>query len=73
MLSVRLLLYHLLRYERLSNSVNCLVDPCLTSECALYPDAECVANYCGGCWADYYLNNELVYCESNPSIEWDFN
>ena len=53
--------------------VNCLVAPCSTSECTLYPDAECVANYCGGCWADYYLNNELVYCESNPSIEWDFS
>ena len=53
--------------------VNCLVDPCSTSECTLYPNAECVAYYCGGCWADYYLNNELVYCESNPSIEWDFS
>jgi len=44
--------------------VYCFVDPCLVSECSSYPDAECVANYCGGCWADYYLNGELLHCDS---------
>ena len=53
--------------------VTCLVDPCSTSICASYPSSECIANYCGGCWADYYLNNELVHCELNPSVEWDFS
>ena len=43
--------------------VNCFVDPCLVSECTSYPDAECVANYCGGCWADYYLDGELINCD----------
>ena len=43
--------------------VNCFVDPCLMSECTSYPDAECVANYCEGCWADYYLNGELINCD----------
>ena len=43
--------------------VDCFADPCLVSECSSYPDAECVANYCGGCWADYYLNGELIYCD----------
>ena len=43
--------------------VNCFVDPCLVSECTSYPDAECVANYCEGCWADYYLNGELINCD----------
>ena len=45
--------------------VNCFVDPCLVSECSSYPDAECVANFCGGCWADYYLNGELINCDSS--------
>ena len=45
--------------------VYCFVDPCLVSECSSYPDAECVANYCGGCWADYYLNGELLDCDSS--------
>jgi len=45
--------------------VDCFADPCLASECSFYPDAECVSNYCGGCWADYYLNGELIYCDSS--------
>ena len=53
--------------------VNCLVDPCSTSVCVSYPSSECIPNYCGGCWADYYLNNELVHCELNPGIEWNFS
>mgnify|MGYP000564573508 CR=1 FL=1 len=43
--------------------VDCFVDPCLVSECTSYPDAECVANYCGGCWADYYLDGEQINCD----------
>ena len=45
--------------------VNCFVDPCLVSDCTSYPDVECVANYCGGCWADYYLYGELINCDSS--------
>ena len=43
--------------------VSCFADPCAVSECTSYPDAECVANYCEGCWADYYLNGELINCD----------
>ena len=43
--------------------VSCFADPCSVSECTSYPDAECVANYCGGCWADYYFNGELINCD----------
>jgi len=43
--------------------VNCFVDPCEVSECTSYPDAECVANFCGGCWADYYLDGEQINCD----------
>jgi len=44
------------------NPLDCTVDPCSVSNCYSYPEAECVANYCGGCWADYYLDNELIQC-----------
>ncbi|SVB14722.1 uncharacterized protein METZ01_LOCUS167576, partial [marine metagenome] len=43
--------------------VTCFADPCSVSECTSNPDAECVANYCGGCWADYYFNGELINCD----------
>ena len=43
--------------------VNCFVDPCFVSECVSYPDTECVAYYCGGCWADYYVDSELINCD----------
>ncbi len=43
--------------------VNCFANPCEVSECTSYPDAECVANYCEGCWADYYLDGELINCD----------
>ncbi|XP_070581620.1 four-domain proteases inhibitor-like [Ptychodera flava] len=34
-----------------SQPVNCLIDPCqvTTETCDAYPDAECQADYCGGC------------------------
>ena len=43
--------------------VDCFADPCEVSECISYPDAECIANYCGGCWADYYLDGEQITCD----------
>jgi len=43
--------------------VDCFADPCEVSECISYPDAECIANYCGGCWADYYLDGEQINCD----------
>jgi len=43
--------------------VDCFADPCEVSECISYPDAECVANCCGGCWADYYIDGEQINCD----------
>jgi len=43
--------------------VTCFANPCEVSECTSNPDAECEANYCGGCWADYYLNHNLINCD----------
>jgi len=45
--------------------VECFADPCEVGECPAYPEAECVANYCDGCWADFYINGELLDCSSN--------
>ncbi len=44
--------------------VDCFVDPCEVSSCSDYPLAECVSNFCDGCWADYYVNGELVFCNT---------
>jgi len=44
------------------NPVDCFVDPCSTSNCYTHPETECVSNYCGGCYSDYYLDNELIQC-----------
>ena len=43
--------------------VNCFVNPCLVSECPAYPDAYCIPDYCGGCFADYFVNGVEVDCE----------
>ena len=43
----------------------CLASPCDVTSCAGYPGAQCRANYCGGCNADYYVGNEKVNCNAN--------
>jgi len=41
--------------------VDCFQDPCLVEACPVYPNADCVPNYCGGCYADFYnANGELI-------------
>jgi hypothetical protein len=40
----------------------CFVDPCGVETCPEYPEAECISNYCQGCWADFYLDGELLDC-----------
>lgn len=44
--------------------VLCIVDPCeVAPECQVNTPTECVSNYCGGCYADFYdLNGNLVDC-----------
>ena len=44
--------------------VNCFSNPCLSSYCHSDLDAQCIPNYCGGCWSDYYLNENLIICET---------
>ena len=41
-------------------SVQCLVDPCQFASCENHPDAVCIADYCGGCNARFFLNGNEV-------------
>jgi eight-cysteine-cluster-containing protein len=48
-----------------SQPVNCFVDPCqVAPEC---PEGECVANYCGGCNAEFYDARGNAVCEACQS------
>ncbi|MDP6685180.1 MAG: hypothetical protein QGH24_04495 [Candidatus Marinimicrobia bacterium] len=42
--------------------VDCFADPCTVEFCPEFPEAECIPNYCEGCWADYYLDGEFLDC-----------
>ena len=46
--------------------VSCFADPCeVAPECQINTPVECVSNYCGGCYADFYdLDGSLVDCNS---------
>ncbi|PIK43392.1 Papilin [Apostichopus japonicus] len=46
------------------NIVYCSVSPCEIATCAAYPEATCVDNYCGGCFADWFNGDTEVDCES---------
>ncbi|MFL3013624.1 MAG: T9SS type A sorting domain-containing protein [Candidatus Neomarinimicrobiota bacterium] len=48
--------------------VSCFVEPCTVSNCTSSDNAECFDNYCGGCHADYYYENELFICENPGSM-----
>ncbi|CAF2123414.1 unnamed protein product [Rotaria magnacalcarata] len=48
--------------------VQCFVDPCKDKTCPKYPDAKCVANYCGGCNDEWFLaNGQQVQCRTTAS------
>ncbi|CAF0780848.1 unnamed protein product [Rotaria sp. Silwood1] len=43
--------------------VQCFADPCQVATCSAYPNATCVANYCGGCNTEWFTaNGEQVQC-----------
>jgi len=51
------------------NPVSCLVDPCSVSNCDEDSNLNCVSDYCGACYADYFINDELiVYCEPPEGV-----
>jgi hypothetical protein len=43
-----------------SESVACFADPCQVAHC---PEGECVANYCGGCHAEFYDDLGQAVCQ----------
>ncbi|XP_064614676.1 keratin-associated protein 10-6-like [Liolophura sinensis] len=48
--------------------VECKADPCrMSTGCRAYPLAECRSNYCGGCNAEYFVQNKKVNCSVCPS------
>lgn len=42
--------------------VGCAVNPCDSATCALYTNVLCQANFCGGCFAEFYVNGRKVTC-----------
>jgi len=50
------------------NPVSCFGEPCATSTCASIENGTCISNYCGGCYSDYYDNNELIVCGAPNGI-----
>ena len=41
--------------------VACFADPCsVADECQLNNPVDCVSNYCGGCYADFYNLNDYL-------------
>ena len=51
--------------------VDCYVDPCTVSSCPNHREAECRANYCGGCRAWYFdgETNVTDTCRDTTSCE----
>ena len=49
--------------------VNCFENPCYEVEyCDINIPVECIANYCGGCYADFYdLEGNLVDCNASSN------
>ena len=50
--------------------VFCFADPCeVAEECQINTPVECVSNYCGGCYADFYdLDGTLVDCSDSYAV-----
>ena len=51
--------------------VSCFADPCeVAEECQINTPVECIPNYCGGCYADFYdLESNLVDCNASVIID----
>ncbi|KAL3885493.1 hypothetical protein ACJMK2_025546 [Sinanodonta woodiana] len=45
-----------------SHEVQCITNPCEVARCPAYPEANCVANYCQGCNAVFFVHGKEVDC-----------
>lgn len=54
--------------------VDCFQDPCIDAEeCEIDTPVECISNFCGGCYADFYdSEGSLVDCASATEECFDF-
>ena len=48
--------------------VSCFLEPCTVANCTSSDDSECYNNYCGGCHADYYYDDEIFICDAPGSM-----
>jgi hypothetical protein len=53
-----------------SQPVNCLIDPCQVSQCGV-EGAECRANYCGGCNAEWVDPSGALVCQDDEECDYD--
>ena len=55
--------------------VDCIADPCeYSEECQINTPVDCIPNYCGGCYADFYdLDNNLIDCFDDDNNDEDFD
>ncbi len=44
--------------------VQCEGDPCTGAMCPSHPGAECRANFCGSCKAEWFLNDQPITCNA---------
>lgn len=49
--------------------VNCVDDPCRTATCEKFPEAKCVANFCGGCNAEFFVDGKKVDCNPRTCLK----
>ena len=50
--------------------MNCVDSPCRHATCPAFPSARCEDDYCGGCFARFYVENEEVNCKLDESMWW---
>ena len=51
--------------ENCDYPISCFSDPCeVADECQINTPVECISNFCGGCYADFYdLEGNIVNCD----------
>ena len=47
--------------------MTCDGDPCSEASCPSHPSASCVANYCGGCRAEWFNGGSPVQCNADQT------
>ena len=48
--------------------LSCYIDPCADATCRKYPAATCRPNFCGGCNAEFFVNDIKLDCACDQPI-----